>query len=1492
MPASVRSRPAASSSAAARSTRPPSDRLLGKQTVSGPDRPAALNQPAPDVARRRDRTATDPVPKGKPPSDRLLGAHTLAPEDRPASLRAHAPKRPAVKFQPSAPKGPPPSERLLGAAELAPEERPASLRPHAPVKPAPFVPKTSKFAAPSQRLLGAVELAPEEKPASLRPHAHAKPAPFVPKTSKFAAPSNRLLGAVELAPEEKPASLRPHSPAKPAPFVPKTSKFAAPSNRLLGAVELAPEEKPASLRPHAPAKPAPFVPKTSKFAAPSNRLLGAVELAPEEKPASLRPHSPAKPAPFVPKTSKFAAPSNRLLGAAELAPEEKPASLRPHSPAKPAPFVPKTSRFAAPSQRLLGANELAPEEKPASLRPHSPAKPAPFVPKTSNFAAPSKRLLGATVLAPEEKPTSLRPHSPAKPAPFVPKTSKFAAPSNRLLGAVELAPEEKPASLRPHSPAKPAPFVPSTAKFAPPSERLLGGRQLSPEDRPASLQRAHSPRRVQFVPNVPQGPPPSDRLLGRTRTVVDRPADRPASSQRARSPARPAPNTAATPRLASARVQGSGSRAGAHAPDGINGARVSRASNRPVSARRHPDSAGPGEGRRRPGSASARPATASGRRNPFQSAVAWRSSTPSYLNMTEVYRQTRAEHANDDDDSDDGDDDECDGGCAGEHRRRRQGRAPTPMHADFLRRAERLHAQTPTMDANAAYARLCNRLMAGVKGETAKAAKAFAKFDLSRCGQIDYELFRSAIGLTGLADITEDHMLAMFRRLDRSGRGYITMADFQSGIVEQVGAMHFSNGADRPQFQTIAPAVPSSDLRAVLQERIRQRRSSSHALADTFRMFAPNRDGIVTLDRFRQGLTALGVSTHPDSSAALFEQVREPGRPGFTFDRFCAHILQEPVLDAHAQAGFVSTLDPYVPRDARVVIQDFSGRQKSLDAICDLLRDKITQKSTTSFGLRHAFQYYAADATHTIDFDNFVKVLGNLGLNLGDNDARTLFNQFASGRDRIDYDEFLRSLLHSDGQSPASTNNIVDQMGSSVHRQPVRRARARSAPLYRNQYQGSATPPIQVIAYAIGCRPRGLYNHLRAFKAFKRNSANEITRADFTYRLRHQLALTKAILSTADINDVFDTLDADGNGALSHNEFQALMNLNEHNELSLPLKSEKPDLKAPVVPRPFSRGELETQQILIDKVKQKCIGLNQLKRSIGLDCATRSIQEIDFEQFVQLCNKLDMGVSRQSMLRLFNKFKSDPASNAIDYDRFMNTLAKEGFDPTAGLAGQFAERELRVARQPNLDISSSAVDVDYIIRDKLTSRAHGRPRLLRAFRVFDTDGSGQLEFDEFAMGCRRLGIQLNEQDLLKVFQSYAAPGTAAIDYHKFVERVLQEQTCEGLALECYRTNASIRRLQQIRQAHDDERRRQRALSAKDLEVGFDKQRLAQALSARAPAPPDRPPSRITFPEFAERLRQTDHFLSGQESRVLFEAHKDQQTGRVEYERFLQRMVNT
>lgn len=126
--------------------------------------------------------------------------------------------------------------------------------------------------------------------------------------------------------------------------------------------------------------------------------------------------------------------------------------------------------------------------------------------------------------------------------------------------------------------------------------------------------------------------------------------------------------------------------------------------------------------------------------------------------MTEVYRQTRAEHANDDDDSDDGDDDECDDGCAGQHRRRRQGRAPTPMHADFLRRAERLHAQTPTMDANAAYARLCNRLMAGVKGETAKAAKAFAKFDLSRCGQIDYELFRTAIGLTGLADITEDHV--------------------------------------------------------------------------------------------------------------------------------------------------------------------------------------------------------------------------------------------------------------------------------------------------------------------------------------------------------------------------------------------------------------------------------------------------------------------------------------------------------------------------------------------------------------------------------------------------------------------------------------------------------------------------------------------------------------------------------------------------------------
>lgn len=90
------------------------------------------------------------------------------------------------------------------------------------------------------------------------------------------------------------------------------------------------------------------------------------------------------------------------------------------------------------------------------------------------------------------------------------------------------------------------------------------------------------------------------------------------------------------------------------------------------------------------------------------------------------------------------------------------------------------------------------------------------------------------------------------------------------------------------------------------------------------------------------------------------------------------------------------------------------------------------------------------------------------------------------------------------------------------------------------------------------------------------------------------------------------------------------MNLNEHNELSLPLKSEKPDLKAPVVPRPFSRGELETQQILIDKVKQKCIGYglgrpNRPRRRLSGSSARRQSQPAEAVDRAGLRDKVHPG---------------------------------------------------------------------------------------------------------------------------------------------------------------------------------------------------------------------------------------------------------------------------
>lgn len=83
----------------------------------------------------------------------------------------------------------------------------------------------------------------------------------------------------------------------------------------------------------------------------------------------------------------------------------------------------------------------------------------------------------------------------------------------------------------------------------------------------------------------------------------------------------------------------------------------------------------------------------------------------------------------------------------------------TPAHANFLRQLRPELDRLDEVEAGRLDSLLRGRLLSTVPGEQTPLARAFTKYDLSRCGRLDYESFRKAIQTLGLeADFTEDQV--------------------------------------------------------------------------------------------------------------------------------------------------------------------------------------------------------------------------------------------------------------------------------------------------------------------------------------------------------------------------------------------------------------------------------------------------------------------------------------------------------------------------------------------------------------------------------------------------------------------------------------------------------------------------------------------------------------------------------------------------------------
>lgn len=82
--------------------------------------------------------------------------------------------------------------------------------------------------------------------------------------------------------------------------------------------------------------------------------------------------------------------------------------------------------------------------------------------------------------------------------------------------------------------------------------------------------------------------------------------------------------------------------------------------------------------------------------------------------------------------------------------------------------------------------------------------------------------------------------------------------------------------------------------------------------------------------------------------------------------------------------------------------------------------------------------------------------------------------------------------------------------------------------------------------------------------------------------------------------------------------------------------------------------------------------------------------------------------------------------------------------------------------------------LELAIRSKIDQRTTGGPMALRkSFKFFDTDGSGDIDPDEFYAAMHAFGLEFTEDQVLALFGYYDVDADGALSYYEFIDKLLE-----------------------------------------------------------------------------------------------------------------------
>lgn len=739
----------------------------------------------------------------------------------------------------------------------------------------------------------------------------------------------------------------------------------------------------------------------------------------------------------------------------------------------------------------------------------------------------------------------------------------------------------------------------------------------------------------------------------------------------------------------------------------------------------------------------------------------------------------------------------------------------------------------------------------------------FNKYDIDGSGSLDYEEFAQLMRDYGFSETDIFHVIkqidqdeaASGRRSGRNERskGKVNYKTFSTVARKQQWKIHDSPAKSQPAGSSAAAHQQTLWVTRVLQKH--------RSLEEAFRGHDTDGSGELDYDEFRRFMKHFGMRSDGEIDA-LIDRLDSDGNGTISLDEF---------MRVFGRAKLKGDKQKQLPTKQDAKIQLAALRERELQWIQNVLCEYNS--------VEDAFRDFDRDDRNELNSQQFHAFMEQFGISSDDDISLLTKRLDTDGSGKIDLQEFL---------SVFNKQRLAHQKNAAVS---IKKDRPTpSVALLQKRERASQLRKTEEMWIQRATEVHGLIE--AAFEKFDLDQSGELDYDEF-----RQFMNAFGISDHEHIEVLIKRLDVDKSGTIDYEEFVTIFYEErvEKCKASAQTQSRRTSATSPAMtPAEEKKARALRQRELEVKWMKRVLSCHQSIESAFNEYDDDGSCALDHDEFKRFMKRY--GIVRDGDIASLIKRLDLDGSGTIDFEEFsliFNPLRlNQGGQGNAGLVGMLPG----VDEEP---FDPEELESILELEREIALRMLDKTRDLRAaFRKYDLNGNGRLEYKEFRQVLR--GHRFPEPEIRKVIRHLDKDVSGFIDYKEFIAGFSITKDNERGSPGGTRNNAKYQ-VASVRKPDIATKRKTRAGStntngelSSDAIERLKKDLLSKILTTYGTVQSvfrqydEQQQGRLSEKQFETLVM--DHGLTRSDAQVLLDVFDQDRSGTIEYEEFLAQLV--